>query len=151
MAANPLTNTLVTLYVDTSAELTQENIEDHVWFADSDGDNSGGSCQDYTTDLTKNGNVTWTGAVQDIKTYPEHYVIIQEIRLGSSDQNKLNLSSEPSTPANGNVTHVNGRVTGNVSNDPFSYTIQFNVSKIDSNNQRIQSNFTIDPQLRIKN
>jgi hypothetical protein len=150
MPATPLTNTLVTLYVNTSVELTNNNIEENVLFADSDGD-TGGNSTDYTTNITKNGNITWTGAVQDIKTNPKHYVLIEKVTLSAGGKNKLNLNDEPSSPANGNVTHINGRVTGNISDDPFSYSITFKVSQINSNNQRTWNIFTIDPQLRISN
>lgn len=153
MPATPLTNTLVTMYVNTAANLTQSNIKDNVWFADTDGDivnNHGGNVANYLTEITKNGNITWVGAVQDIISNPSHYVLIEEITTVADGRDKLNLSHEPSAPANGNVTHMSARVTGNASPLPFKYTITFVVGKIDSNNQRTWNTFTIDPQLRIK-
>lgn len=149
MSATPLINTLITLYVNTAVDLTPSNIEANVWFADSDGD-TGGTCADYTTEITKNGNVTWTGAVQDIKTYPKHYVVIEEVTISEGNQSKVRTTGEPSSNPNGNITHVNGSVNGNPSPDPFSYTIMFNVSKIDSSGVRTWNTFTIDPRLIIK-
>jgi len=149
MSAEPLKNTLVTLYVNTAVELTQSNIEDNVLFADSDGDSDASSCADYTTEITKNGNVTWTGAVQDIRTYPKHYVLIQEVTMSEGNQSKVITSGKPSNNPNDNITHVNGSVNGNISPDPFSYSITLRVSQIGDDNQRTWNTFTIDPRLKI--
>lgn len=156
MPAPPLTNTLITIYVNTAVTLTQNNIKDNVWFADTDGDiiddhGTGGTVENYLTEITKNGNVTWVGAVQDIRTYPSDYVLITGIDMSNGNQNKINLSAMPSSPANGNPTHVNGRVTGNASPLPMSYSISIKVGRIDSNGQRITHDLTIDPRLRIIN
>jgi hypothetical protein len=154
MPAAPFTNTLVTLYVNTAVPLTEENIKENVWFADSNGDTAnshgqGGTVTNYLTDIVKNGNITWVGAVQDIRTYPNFYVIIQNITIGGTgNQNKININLEP-TP-NGN-THVNGRVTGNPSATPFEYTIFFRVGRVHSDGTRNWNDFNIDPRLRIIN
>ncbi len=154
MPATPLTNTLITLYVNTAANLTQANISDNVWFADTDGDiinDHGGNVANYLTEITKNGNITWVGAVQDITTNPSHYVVIEEITTDADGRDKLNINHEPSAPANGNVTHMSARVTGNISPLPFKYSITFVVGKIDSSGQRTWNTYTIDPRLIINN
>ena len=154
MPATPLTNTLITMYVNTAVSLTPTNIKENVWFADTDGDivnDHGGNVANYVTEITKNGNVTWTGAVQDIRNNPSDYVLIQNITISNGNQSKVNINLEPSSPANGNITHVNGRVSGNPSDPliPFKYTIYFRVGKIDSNGLRTWNDFEIDPQLRM--
>ena len=153
MSATPLINTVVTLYVNTTGDLIN-HLEENVWFADTDGDvdnNNGGNVSNYLTDVTKNGNVTWVGAVLDIRANPSDYVTIIEITpvAGADGRNKLNISHEPSAPANGNVTHMSARVTGNASLLPFEYSVTFVVGKIDSNGERTWNTFTIDPKLRI--
>ena len=153
MPATPLKNTLVTMYVNTAVVLNTANLKENVWFADTDGDivnNNGGNVTNYLTKVTKNGNVTWTGAVQDILNNPSDYVLIQNIVISNGNQSKVNINLEPSTPANGNITHVNGRITGNASTTPFEYTINFRVGKIDSNGLRTWNDFEIDPRLIIK-
>lgn len=152
MQAAPLTNTLVSMYVNTSVSLTPTNIEQNVWFADSDGDivnNHGGNVANYVTDVLKNGNITWVGAVQDIRTYSGDYVLITGVVMSNGNQSKVNIDLMPSTPANGNKTHVNGRVTGNASPLPIEYTISFRVGRVDSNGQRTWNDFSIDPKIRI--
>ena len=154
MSATPLINTVVTLYVNTAVNLTPSNIQDNVWFADTDGDtanNNGGNVQNYLTEVTKNGNITWVGAVLDIRNNPTHYVTIIGITPSNDadGRNKLNISPEPSAPAGGNVTHMSARVTGNASPIPFEYSIEFVVFKIDGNGQRSWNTFTIDPKLKI--
>jgi len=152
MPATPLKNTLVTIYVNTDVDLTQNNIKSKVWFADSDGDienDHGGNVENYMTEVTKNGNVTWTGAVKDIQTYPNYYVLIQNIVISNGNQSKINIDLEPSSPAGGNITHVNGRVNGNPSPLPIEYTIHFRVGKIDSNGQRTWNDLYLDPRLKI--
>lgn len=154
MSATPLINTVVTLYVNTAANLTQSNIQDNVWFADTDGDinnNNGVTVSNYLTEVTKNGNITWVGAVLDIRSNPSHYVTIMEITPSNDadGRNKLNLSNEPSAPAGGNITHITARVTGNASPMPFEYSITFVVGKVDSSGQRTWNTFTIDPKLKI--
>jgi pSer/pThr/pTyr-binding forkhead associated (FHA) protein len=150
--ATPLTNTLVTMYVDTSVALTPTNIKDHVWFADTDGDivnDNGGNVSNYLTDVVKNGNVTWVGAVQDIRTYPSDYVLITNIIMSNGNESKINIDLMPSTPGNGNKTHVNGGAIGQISPLPLEYTISFRVGRVDSNGQRTWNDFSIDPKLRI--
>ena len=53
MAKKPKINTLVTMYVNTEFPgLSQDNIEDHVWMGDSNGDvanNNAGKVKDYFT------------------------------------------------------------------------------------------------------
>lgn len=154
MPATPLTNTLITMYVNTAVSLTPTNIEENVWFADTDGDiinNNGGNVENYLTEVTKNGNITWTGAVQDIRNNPSDYVVIQNVTISNGNQSKININLEPSSPAGGNITHVNGRVTGNQSPLPFKYSIYFRVGKIDSNGVRTWNDFKIDPRLIINN
>lgn len=154
MSATPLINTIVTLYVNTAANLTPSNIQANVWFADTDGDtanNNGGNVQNYLTEVTKNGNITWVGAVLDIRNNPSDYVTIIGITPSNDadGRNKLNISHEPSAPAGGNVTHMSARVTGNASPIPFEYSIEFMVFKIDSTGKRTWNTFTIDPKLKI--
>lgn len=153
MPATPLKNTLVTMYVNTAVVLNTTNLKENVWFADTDGDivdNNGGTVTNYLTEITKNGNITWTGAVQDIPNNPSDYVLIQNITISNGNQSKMNINLEPSSPAGGNITHVNGRVNGNPSPLPFKYTINFRVGKIDSNGIRSWNDFQIDPRLIIK-
>jgi hypothetical protein len=155
MTATPLTNTLVTLYIDTTANLSDPTVlKNSVWFADSDGDianNNGGNVQNYLTDVTKNGNITWVGAVLDIKSNPSHYVTIKDITPKDADgRSKLNINHEPGGPANANVTHVSARVTGNVNPLPFAYTITFVVGKINNLGERNWNTYTLDPRIRIK-
>ena len=124
MPVTPLINTVVTLYVNTAGDLNSDLIN-NVWFADTDGDianNNGGNVDNYLTDVTKNGNITWVGAVLDIRANPSDYVTITEITTepDADGRDKLNINHEPSTPANGNVTHMSARVTGNVSLLPFN-------------------------------
>ena len=154
MSATPLTNTLITLYVNTAVSLNSNNIKDNVWFADTDGDiadANGATVGNYLTEVTKNGNITWVGAVLDIRNNPSDYITITEITPveGADGQGKLNISQEPSNPANGNVTHMSARVTGTASPLPFEYSITFVVWKIDSNGERTWNTFTIDPRIRI--
>ncbi|MBT8260906.1 MAG: hypothetical protein HKO92_07715 [Flavobacteriaceae bacterium] len=151
MPATPLINTLVTLYVNTAGDLNND-LENNVWFADTDGDvanNNGANVSNYLTEVTKNGNITWVGAVKDITANPTDYVTITGITPLGDLRNKLSISAEPSNPANGNVTHVNARVTGNASTDPLEYSITFVVSKINNLGERHWNTFTIDPKLRI--
>ena len=156
MLAEPFTNTLVTMYVNTAIPLTPGNIEENVWFADTDGDTvdshgQGGTVENYLTDIFKNGNVTWVGAVQNIQAYPSDYVLITDVVMSNGNQNKINIDLMPSTPDNGNKTHVNGRVRGEPSSLPMEYCISFRVGRVESNGQRTWNDFTIDPRLRIIN
>lgn len=154
MPANPLTNTLVTLYVNTDPDggLTQPNVIDHVWMADTDGDvadNNAGHVANYTTNVLKNGNITWVGAVINIRTRPSDYVLITGIEVSTGNTAKLRLTDEPATPANGNPTYINGRVIGNPSATAFEYRINFKVVHIDDQGVRHESDFFVDPKIRI--
>ena len=154
MPAPALVNTLVTLYVNTNPDggLNQQNVIDHVWMADTDGDvvdNNAGNVANYTTSVQKNGNITWVGAVINIRTRPSDYVLITGITLSPGNGNKINLSNEPSSPANGNCTHVNGRVTGNATVNPFEYRINFKVVHVSDNGGRNEIDLCIDPKIQI--
>ncbi len=152
MPATPLTNTLITMYVNTAVTLTEENKKDNVWFADTDGDivnDNGGNVSNYITDVFKNGNVTWVGAVVDIRANLSDYVLITGVVMSNGNQSKINITGMPSTPGNGNITHVNGRVNGEPSPMPMEYTISFEVGRVDSEGNRTKQDLSIDPQLRI--
>ncbi len=153
MSATPFINTVVTLYVNTAGDLIN-NLEENVWLADTNGDianNNGGNVGNYLTEVTKNGNITWVGAVLDVRNNPSDYVTITGITpINDADgRNKLDINHEPSIPANGNVTHMSARVTGNASPLPFEYSITFVVGKVDGNGQRTWNTYTIDPKLKI--
>lgn len=154
MPTTPLINTVVTLYVNTAGDLNSD-LKNNVWFADTDGDianNNGANVGEYTTVVTKNGNITWVGAVLDIRNNPSDFVTVIGITPEDTadGRGKLNINHEPSNPSNGNVTHMSARVTGEASPLPFEYSITFVVWKIDSNTgQRVWNTYTIDPKLKI--
>jgi len=155
--ATPLINTLVTMYVNTAIDpLTEANIKDNVWFADTNGDitddnDNQGNVSNYTTMVTGQGNITWVGAVQDIRNNPNDYVLITDVVIKPGNPGKISISKEPSPSQGiGNNTHVSGRVTGNHNLTPFGYTIKFTVGRVDSSGNRTTSNeLNIDPRIQI--
>lgn len=150
MPSTPKTNTIVTLYVNTGFPgLSQNNIRDHVWMADSNGDivdNNAGNVANYTTGVLSKGNITWVPAVINIRTDPSDYVLITDVVINPDSSGKVNISKEPT--ANG-PTHVNGKVSGNPSSTPFEYRIYFTVSHVENGIRKPLQSLYIDPKIRI--
>jgi len=152
MPTPPKKNTIVTLYVNTAFPgLSQNNIEDHVWMADSNGDivnNNAGRIANYTTDIIKNGNVTWVPAVINIRTDPSDYVFITDVVISSSNSNKMQISPEPTSSQSGNTTHVNGRANGDPG-DILTYTIYFQVSHVEGGVRQPPLALNVDPKMQM--
>ena len=153
---NPRPNTLIIMYVDTNG-LTQENILDHIWMADTSGDtanDSGGRISNYESKVQKGGNITWVGVVLNPITAPGVYVIITDIRNpdGTPISNNIfaNLKHQPSQTPGAGGTHMNAKVASNPpTNDPIQYRIYFHVHTIDEHGVDSSQPFNVDPVLRI--
>jgi len=151
MSNTPKENTLVTLYVNTGVPgLSQGNIVDHVWMADSNGDivdNNAGHVRNYITGVLSKGNVTWIPAVINIRNDPSDYVLITDVKISSGNDNKITISKMPTSK---DPNHVNGKVSGNPGGDPFEYRILFTVSHVGNDGKRKPpQHFYIDPKIQI--
>ena len=151
MPKPPKINTLVTMYVNTRAPgLSQENIEDHVWMGDSNGDvdnNNAGRVKDYLTPTLSDGNVTWIPAVYNISTAPADYVLITNVEMTGDNEDKIKISKEPSDQY---ATHVNGKIKKINNSDSgltLSYTIYFTVYRDGEQDLDLH----IDPRIQINN
>lgn len=141
------TNTLVTMYVNTRAEnLSQSNIKDHVWMADSNGDtanNNAGNVGEYLTGAQEKGNITWIGAVYEIFKWPSDAVLITDVTFVDVKNQKIKISPEPTKVY---PTHVNGKVTNLAKiNDVLTYKISFTVIR----NGLPNLDLCLDPKIRI--
>ena len=146
MPKKPKINTLVTMYVNTEFPgLSQENIENHVWMGDSNGDienNNAGKVADYVTGALPDGNVTWVPAVINIRTAPKDYVLITDVVITSDNKGKINIVKEPSDAY---PTHINGKISKSANNtDTFQYKIFFTVYRDDK-----ELDLHIDPRIQI--
>jgi hypothetical protein len=129
MAKKPKINTLVTMYVNTEFPgLSQNNIKDHVWMGDSNGDvanNNAGKVKDYSTGVLPDGNVTWVPAVINIRTAPKDYVLLTNVVMSDDNDGKIKISLEPD---NKMPTHVNGKVSKDANDgETYEYRIYFTV------------------------
>lgn len=141
------TNTLVTMYVNTRAEnLSQSNIKDHVWMADSNGDtanNNAGKVGDYVTGAQQKGNITWIAAVYEIYTAPSDAVLITDITFYDDTDQKITISPEPTKTY---PTHVNGKITKLAKiHEELGYKIFFTVIRDGLPNLDLY----LDPKIRI--
>jgi hypothetical protein len=125
-----MANETVTLNVDTSVNLTPQNVDTYCNFGQSSGSN-----EDFTTDVNVGDTVTWTG---QSSTQPAVTVNITKIQYdGGSDvfgASVLNGTGSPET--------VEGTVENDTGGDEETYTIFFNVS-----NQN--GTFHIDPKILV--
>ena len=140
-------NTLVTMYVDTTVKnLSQINIEQHVWMADSNGDisnNNAGKVKNYVSGAQRKGNITWVAAVYNISKAPSDTVLITNVTLKNDPSQKVKISLEPTKNY---PTHINGKITKSAKvGDEFSYTIFFTVIR----DGQTDLHLFIDPKIRV--
>lgn len=140
-------NTLVTMYVDTAVKnLSQSNIEKHVWMADSNGDisnNNAGKVANYVSGAQRKGNITWVAAVYNISKTPSDAVLITNVELKNGPSQKIKIRLEPTKK---NPTHVNGKITTSATvGEELSYTIFFTVIR----DGQPDLHLNIDPKIRV--
>ena len=125
-----MANETITLNVDTSVNLTPQNVDDYCNFGQSSGPN-----EDYTTDVSVGDTVTWQG---QSSTQPTVTVNITKIQYdGGSDvfgASVINGSGSPET--------VVGTTENDTGGDDETYSIFFTVS-----NQN--GTFHIDPKIQV--
>ena len=125
-----MANETITLNVDTSVNLTPQNVDSYCNFGQSSGSN-----EDYTTDVSVGDTVTWQG---QSSTQPTVTVNITKIQYdGGSDVfgvSVLNGSGDPETVA--------GTTQNDTGGDDETYSIFFTVS-----NQN--GTFHIDPKIQV--
>ncbi len=125
-----MANQTVTLNVDTSVNLTPQNVDDYSNFGQPSGTN-----EDFTTDVNVGDTVTWTG---QSSTQPSVTVNITKIQYdGGSD-----VFGTPVLGGTGSPETVVGTVENDTGGDEETYTIFFTVS-----NQN--GTFHIDPKILV--
>lgn len=124
-----MANQTITLYVNTSVNLTPQNVDTYCNFGQSSGTN-----EDFTTDVNVGDTVTWEGSA----TAGSGTVNIEKVQYeGGSDVFGTSVLDGTGSPKT-----VNGTVANDTGGDEETYTILFSVS-----NQN--GTFRIDPKIQV--
>lgn len=139
-------NTIITLYVDTckiwkysNKKKDREKVLDCVLLCDNHQDAPGTG--DFMSNVTPKSKLCWVGAVINILSNPEDFVIIDKIEPALGPKSFIK-ALDPDEAAGG--THIDGYIDGDDECDPEDYTVKFSVY---SRGKR--KKYTIDPRIRI--
>lgn len=137
---------IITLYVDTckiwkysNKKKDKEKVLSCLLICDNHYDPPGK--EDFMSNVTSESKLSWVGAVTNILSSPEDFVIIEEIKpkLGAKSFIKI-LDADKGA----GDTHKDGYIDGKPECEPEEYRIRFTVH---SGGKR--KKYTIDPRIRI--
>lgn len=139
-------DTIITLYVDTckiwqysNKKKDKEKILGCVLVCDNHYDPPG--TVDFTSNITSNSKLAWVGAVINILSNPEDFVIIDEIKPRKGKDSFIKILDGDDGAG---TTHKDGFVGDPGDCDPEEYKIKFSVY---SGGKR--KKYSIDPKIRL--
>lgn len=150
----------VTLYVDTTVQLTQQNVNNHCYFVK---DQSIPNC-DYVVEAKKNDKITWEGVTSSTDPVQEDVqVSIVEINYspglfdGKESEDLLGTPKIKGKPRgqNGSIIISEGDIaegtvgSGSQPGHIEEYTISFTVDNQPRNDKQELQIFQIDPLIRV--
>ncbi len=160
------TDALIIMYVDTASivayypqtDSNTTNVLDCIFIASNTTDpgsptenpSDPGGKTTFITDLKSNSQIAWVGAVQQISTYPNDYVLINSITLNQDNIGIIIRSKfggkNPNQSGSGD-THIDGIVKNNPggTGSLTDYTINFSVC----HNGQVYDNFKVDPKMKM--
>lgn len=152
---NPITtDALIVVYVDT-ANIPAGPVTDlsHVYLGDNQKDPEKTDPRAYVTQLQQNSQIAWFGAVMDIKSNPNDYVLVTGITM---TDDKIGITIRDKNGGRGKSgagsgdTHIDAIPTAvNSPKKMSTYTISFTVRHYNPDGSYVDKQCTIDPKLNM--